>query len=81
VGPRAGLDDVERRKFLTLPGFELDPLVVQPVASRYTDCAIPALEILRTVSVTGIYCSSDFATRVRTWRVACLCSVQYRAVQ
>jgi hypothetical protein len=26
VGPRAGLDDVEKRKFLTLPGFELRPL-------------------------------------------------------
>jgi hypothetical protein len=23
VGPRAGLDDVEKRKFLTLPGIEL----------------------------------------------------------
>jgi hypothetical protein len=23
VGPRAGLDDVEKRKFLTLPGLEL----------------------------------------------------------
>jgi hypothetical protein len=27
VGPRAGLDDVEKRKFLTLPGLELRPLV------------------------------------------------------
>jgi hypothetical protein len=26
VGPRAGLDDVEKRKFLTLPGRELRPL-------------------------------------------------------
>jgi hypothetical protein len=26
VGPRAGLDDVEKRKFLTLPGLELRPL-------------------------------------------------------
>jgi hypothetical protein len=26
VGPRAGLDDVERRKLLTLPGLELQPL-------------------------------------------------------
>jgi hypothetical protein len=26
VGPRAGLDDVEKRKFLTLPGLELQPL-------------------------------------------------------
>jgi hypothetical protein len=34
VGPRAGLDDVEKRKFLILPGLELDPSVIQPVASR-----------------------------------------------
>jgi hypothetical protein len=26
VGPRAGLDKVEKRKFLTLPGLELQPL-------------------------------------------------------
>jgi hypothetical protein len=26
LGPRAGLDDVEKRKFLTLPGHELRPL-------------------------------------------------------
>jgi hypothetical protein len=26
VGPRAGLDDVEKRKFLTLPRLELQPL-------------------------------------------------------
>jgi hypothetical protein len=26
VNPRSGLDDVERRKFLTLPGLELQPL-------------------------------------------------------
>jgi hypothetical protein len=26
VGPRAGLDDLEKRKFLTLPGLELWPL-------------------------------------------------------
>jgi hypothetical protein len=38
--PRAGLDDVEKRKFLTLPG--LDPSVDQPLASRYIDYAIPA---------------------------------------
>jgi hypothetical protein len=34
---------MEKWKFFTLPGFELPPpLVVQPVASRYTDWAIPA---------------------------------------
>jgi hypothetical protein len=38
VDPRAGLDDVEKRKFLTLTGLELQtPSVVQPVASHYTD--------------------------------------------
>ena len=26
VGPRVGLDDVEKRKFLTIPGLELRPL-------------------------------------------------------
>jgi hypothetical protein len=26
VGPRAGVDDVEKRKFLTLPGLELRPI-------------------------------------------------------
>jgi hypothetical protein len=39
---RAGLDDVEKRKFLTYRDFNCDPSVVQPVASRYTDYAIPA---------------------------------------
>jgi hypothetical protein len=43
VDPRAGLDDMEKWKFLTLPGLELNTSVVQPVASRYTDCAIPTL--------------------------------------
>jgi hypothetical protein len=27
MGPRTGLDDVERRKFLTLPELELRPLI------------------------------------------------------
>jgi hypothetical protein len=40
VDPRAGLDDLEKWKFLLPKRLEL-PLVVQPVASRYTDCAIP----------------------------------------
>jgi hypothetical protein len=40
VHPRFGLDDVEKRKFLVLPGLELRHFGRQPVASRYTDCAI-----------------------------------------
>jgi hypothetical protein len=42
VDLRAGLDDLEKRIFLTLPGLELRPSIVQPVASRYTDYSIPA---------------------------------------
>jgi hypothetical protein len=42
VGPTASLDDVEKRKILPLPELELWPLAIQPIASRYTDGAIPA---------------------------------------
>jgi hypothetical protein len=41
VDPRAGLDDVEKRKFLTYRDSNSDPSVVQPVSSRYTDYASP----------------------------------------
>jgi hypothetical protein len=37
MGPRTGLDDVEDRKISPLLGLEL-----QPVASRFTNCTIPA---------------------------------------
>jgi hypothetical protein len=46
VNPTAGLDNVEKRKFLPLPRLELRPSVVQPVASRYTDYATPAPIVL-----------------------------------
>jgi hypothetical protein len=42
VDPRASLDDAKNRKFLTLTGLETRTSVVQPVASRYSDKAIPA---------------------------------------
>jgi hypothetical protein len=41
VGVRAGLDDVEMGTFLCYRDSNSDPLVVQPVASRYTDYDIP----------------------------------------
>jgi hypothetical protein len=37
VGPRTGLDNVNKSRFLTLPGLE-----PQPADSRYIDCAILA---------------------------------------
>jgi hypothetical protein len=33
MGPRAGVDDVDKRKFLTIPGLELRPLV-RPTCSQ-----------------------------------------------
>jgi hypothetical protein len=41
VGPRADLDDTKKYKFLHAPVFEH-----QPVASRSTDCVIPACRVL-----------------------------------
>jgi hypothetical protein len=37
MGPITNLGDVEKGKFLKLPGLELDPSVIQPIAIRYTD--------------------------------------------
>jgi hypothetical protein len=54
VTHRAGLDDVER-KFLALQGLELLPLGFQPVASPYTDYAIPdplSLELIFQILVS-----------------------------
>jgi hypothetical protein len=45
VGLRAGLDDVEKKTFLTLPGIELDPSVVEP--------AIPTTLRLQLIARTG----------------------------
>jgi hypothetical protein len=42
VGPRTGLEDVEKRNFLPLPRLNCDHSIVQHVASRYTICAVPA---------------------------------------
>jgi hypothetical protein len=41
VGPRTGLEDVERRKFCPYLDSNSDPSAVQPVASRYTDFTSP----------------------------------------
>jgi hypothetical protein len=42
VGPRAGLDNMEKRKLLNLQGLELHPLLSSPVASYYGNYAILA---------------------------------------
>jgi hypothetical protein len=41
MGPRAGLDNMEKRKFLSYWDLNSNPSVIQPVGSYYTDCATP----------------------------------------
>ena len=45
MGPRAGLDEGRRggAENLASPPPRLDPMTVQPVASRYIDCTVPAV--------------------------------------
>jgi hypothetical protein len=35
VGPRASLDNTEKRKFLTIPGLELQHIIIQTIANCY----------------------------------------------
>jgi hypothetical protein len=49
MGPRAGLDAVEKRKFLTLSGLEHHPSLVQPVSQSLTGYAIPAPAEISTI--------------------------------
>jgi hypothetical protein len=46
MDPRAGLDNVKKRKFFTLPGLNSEPSVVQPAASRNTDYAMADQKLL-----------------------------------
>jgi hypothetical protein len=61
VNPRVGLDDVENRKFLTLPGLaNSNPSVVQPVTSLYTDYAIPFPTIKSKPKIKRINITCNF---------------------
>jgi hypothetical protein len=58
------MDDMKRRKFLTLPQLELRPSVAQPVASRYTDCRNMLLIITMNVVAKG---AKDNITLIRIY--------------
>jgi hypothetical protein len=45
VGPKTGLEDMEKRKSYPYWESNSDPSAVQPIASSYTDCAIPAFKL------------------------------------
>jgi hypothetical protein len=74
VGPRAGLDDVEKRKFLTLLGLELRPLGRPACSQSLTDYAIPAppyifIYIQNYVSFSFVgFCKHSFLGFPKLWK-------------
>jgi hypothetical protein len=88
TGPRTGLDDVERGKIVSIPDSNSDTSVVQPVAGRYTDCAILALkEVIGGWRMhnefNNIYSSPDIIRLIKSTRiilvghVACMEAIRY----
>jgi hypothetical protein len=70
VDSRAGLDDMEKWKFFTPPGLELPlPLVVQPVASRYTDWTIIKHKSFLNF-VSNIFRCGVFVTKKQNKKIA-----------
>jgi hypothetical protein len=63
VDPRAGLDDVEKGKFMTLSGLQLDPSVVQPVAipTELSRLLFRKVQDLHRNSVLDITCDTLFS--------------------
>jgi hypothetical protein len=51
VGPRASVDDVEKRKFLILPGLELLPAIL--AALSLDQLGIPALKLPEPTRLAG----------------------------
>jgi hypothetical protein len=52
--PRAGLEDMEKWKFLAPPVLELRHSVVQLVASRYTDNTIRAHDTIKCTKIISV---------------------------
>jgi hypothetical protein len=77
VGPRSGLGDFEKRKFLTCRDSNSDPSVVQPVASRYPvsghvvlnhnygNCIINSPLILEYKEIQDMFQNLDYWFRVK----------------
>jgi hypothetical protein len=50
VGPRTGLDDVKKKKSRPCRDSKSGPSTLQPVASRYSDCAIQTPKVRGTIT-------------------------------
>jgi hypothetical protein len=69
VGPRAGLNAVEKRKILPLPEIETQP---SSLARRYADWAIQTSTIFRRGKSARTRSRSPFSFKRRSLRVECL---------
>jgi hypothetical protein len=70
VDPRTGLDYTKKWKFLTLSGLELRLFsVVQPLGSRYADCATAAHSLIEVVKIdnTKSFSQSRENIETRSW--------------
>jgi hypothetical protein len=64
VGPRTGLDEVEKRKILSLRGLEIRSLV-HPLTRRHSDCALLA-SLRRRIGELNTH-SSYVSTEIRAF--------------
>jgi hypothetical protein len=55
VGPRAGLDDLEKRKFLTLRELELRPLGHPACSQSLYQLSYPGSQSMASMDIIGIY--------------------------
>jgi hypothetical protein len=65
-GPQSRSGRYGEEKILTLPGLELRPLAVQPVGSRYTDCATPAQSVVAQSRYYPSTCLEGVAKTAKT---------------
>jgi hypothetical protein len=66
VGPRGGLDDVEKRKFLTLPGLELRPFGCPVHSQSLYRLSYPSSLISKIVTRCAVQCYSTASISLRS---------------
>jgi hypothetical protein len=71
VGPRAGLDDIEKRKFLTLLGLELCPIGHLGIVSHY-----PGSNVSKTNIPKMLDDVTDYRMYIRAVRHSADCLMQ-----
>jgi hypothetical protein len=66
VDPWTGVEDMERKNTCSYQDPNSDPWVVQPVATRFTDCTIPAPILLNFRDIIDFGISSKLTQTTKT---------------